>query len=238
MIRKSLLVILFFNYQLNGTIVQLTKYDVRRLQPGIYYNDGLMSFKLALLHQSFTTDQKKQIHIFDNSLFNTLEQINDTFGIASAFLKASSMTSPKRLSKEQINIFEKDFIFLPVNTELSHRYHWSLVVIIRPYLIVDVEAKLRKKDISVDNNINLPCILHIDSTGNYHDTTNIFKLLLTYLWFEREAQRGLERESIIVDKDRFTLMAKSIKRIKCKVSFLVYGSYYLLSTDHFHLYYL
>ena len=56
-------------------------------------------------------------------------------------------------AKKNINIFEKKFIFIPINKDL----HWSLCVVVNPGAIKNAEEEEDK------DNLVLPCLIFMDS---------------------------------------------------------------------------
>jgi hypothetical protein len=110
---------------------------------------------------------------------------------------------------KNINLFELDFILFPINQS----NHWSLVVLARPNLLLDLPEQFKEEvveeeeeeeeaqideivekidcsDESVSKHItrlsseNRPCFLHLDSLS-MHPTKGICKTLLEYIFYER-----------------------------------------------------
>jgi hypothetical protein len=106
----------------------------------------------------------------------------------------------KRWTKN-VDIFEKDFLIIPIN----EANHWSLVIIVRPGLLMKSPAVIYPQqaktvfdldpptDISPENmhtqeeavfdDINFSCILFLDSL-RLHNQTKISSRLRSYLTFE------------------------------------------------------
>ncbi|XP_061348620.1 probable ubiquitin-like-specific protease 2B isoform X2 [Gastrolobium bilobum] len=105
--------------------------------------------------------------------------INDT--IIDFYIHASdSKAAFLRVRKwtRRINLFEKDYIFIPVNFNL----HWSLIVICHPGEMASFN------DEELDKSPRVPCILHMDSIKGYH--SGLKNLVQSYLWEEwRERQK-------------------------------------------------
>jgi Ulp1 family protease len=96
-----------------------------------------------------------------------------------------------------VNIFEKDFVFIPINKDL----HWSLIVIVRPNLLKPVDDCTHENSNNIDNpeflnddeddEILTPCILHMDSLNPYgHCGEKFANILRLYLEQEWEAKKG------------------------------------------------
>ncbi|KAJ1416411.1 Ulp1 protease family, C-terminal catalytic domain [Sesbania bispinosa] len=99
--------------------------------------------------------------------------INDTiidFYIHASDGKAAFLRVRKWTRK--VNLFEKDYIFIPVNFNL----HWSLIVICHPGEVVSFNDK------EPDKSVRVPCILHMDSIKGYH--SGLKNLVQSYLWEE------------------------------------------------------
>ncbi|KAK9271240.1 hypothetical protein L1049_026830 [Liquidambar formosana] len=83
----------------------------------------------------------------------------------------------------KLNLFEKDYIFIPVNFSL----HWSLVVICHPGEVANF------KDEDKDKALKVPCILHMDSIKGTH--TGLKNHVQSYLWEEwKERQNEASEE--------------------------------------------
>jgi sentrin-specific protease 7 len=151
--------------QKNHIITILGK-DYDRLSPGEFLNDTLIDFWISWLvyRMGGVSDQ---IHVFTTQFYTKLEQE----GVESVM----SWTA-----KKNIDIFEKKYIFVPVNKDI----HWSLLVIVNPGNIVsdnDEEA--------CNQNLEHPYILFMDSL-RAHNKAKLQKTL--YKWLNAEAARLLK----------------------------------------------
>ena len=110
------------------------------------------------------------MHIFTSHFFTTLVKEGPE-GV-------SSWTSRK-----DINIFEKKFIFIPINESL----HWSLCVVVNPGKIHDYWKKKKETAIDVDdddgNDHEIPCLLFFDSL-KAHRKVKVGKKVREWLNFE------------------------------------------------------
>lgn len=114
-------------------------------------------------------EERNRFHFFNSFFFRKLadpdkDPLDASKGKA-AFQRVKKWT-------RKVNLFEKDYIFIPVN----YNYHWSLIVICH---LGDV-ATYNDKDVKV------PCVLHMDSIRGSH--TGLKGLLQSYLkeeWKER-----------------------------------------------------
>ncbi|KAJ7946783.1 Ubiquitin-like-specific protease 2 [Quillaja saponaria] len=90
----------------------------------------------------------------------------------------------------KVNLFEKDYIFLPVNYSL----HWSLIVICHPGEMACYKGE------EIENSPKVPCILHMDSMkGSHRGLKNVIQSYLCEEWKERHRKTGDEDSSKILD---------------------------------------
>uniref|UniRef100_A0A3Q7JK84 Ubiquitin-like protease family profile domain-containing protein n=1 Tax=Solanum lycopersicum TaxID=4081 RepID=A0A3Q7JK84_SOLLC len=87
-----------------------------------------------------------------------------------AFLRVRKWT-------RKVNLFDKDFIFIPVN----YNYHWSLIVICHPGEVANFTD-----DDTASSSVRVPCILHMDSfRGSHVGLKNLLQSYLCEEWRER-----------------------------------------------------
>ncbi|KAH1110593.1 hypothetical protein GYH30_009434 [Glycine max] len=113
--------------------------------------------------------EKHRFHFFNSFFFRKLADMDKNPSSASdgkaAFLRVRKWT-------RKVNLFAKDYIFIPVNFNL----HWSLIVICHPGEVVNFNDK------EPDNSLKVPCILHMDSIKGSH--SGLKNLVQSYLWEE------------------------------------------------------
>ncbi len=76
--------------------------------------------------------------------------------------------------KKGIDIFQKKFIFIPINKTL----HWSQCVVINPGAIIEHNKGLDEgfvEDGFFDEDALFPCILFLDSLKAHHDKASMAK---------------------------------------------------------------
>ncbi|CAN6298317.1 unnamed protein product [Urochloa humidicola] len=163
----------------------ISKTDAERLLPETFLNDTLIDFYIKHLSTRIESTEKHRYHFFNSFFFRKLKDLDKDPGGApegrAAFLRVRKWT-------RKVNIFEKDFLFIPVNF-ISH---WSLIVICYPGEVAaseDGDAKLSAK---------LPCILHMDSLKGTH--TGLKDIIQSYLW---EAWKERHPESASDNSDKF-----------------------------------
>lgn len=140
--------------------VTIREEDTDRLRPGEFLNDTLVDFWMRWISRGEQPDSYPSVHFFTTHFVSTL--------IDGGVEKVSTWTA-----KKNIDIFEKKFIFLPVNRNL----HWSLCVVVNPALI-----QLSYDDL-VDGDEEYPCILFLDSL-KAHKKKIVAKHVRNWLNFE------------------------------------------------------
>uniref|UniRef100_A0ACD5VAI4 Uncharacterized protein n=1 Tax=Avena sativa TaxID=4498 RepID=A0ACD5VAI4_AVESA len=164
--------------------VSISSRDVDLLLPETFVNDTIIDFYIKFLSTKIKTTERCRYHFFNSFFFRKLADLDKDQGRApegrSAFLRVRKWT-------RKIDIFAKDFLFIPVNFSL----HWSLIVICHPGEVVtsgDGEAEKHGK---------VPCILHMDSLKGSH--SGLKDIIQSYLW-EEWKERHPESASDISDK--------------------------------------
>ncbi|OIV97855.1 hypothetical protein TanjilG_12612 [Lupinus angustifolius] len=149
--------------------VSLSKRDVDLLQPDTFINDTIIDFYIQYLKSQIQEEEKLRFHFFNSFFFRKLADMDKNPSSASdgkaAFLRVRKWT-------RKVNLFDKDYIFIPVNFNL----HWSLIVICHPGEAVNFNGK------EVEKSLKVPCILHMDSIKGSH--SGLKNLMQRYLWEE------------------------------------------------------
>ncbi|KAG2698746.1 hypothetical protein I3760_07G163300 [Carya illinoinensis] len=161
--------------------VSISKRDVDLLQPETFINDTIIDFYIKYLKNRIQPEDKHHFHFFNSFFFRKLADMDKDPTSASdgraAFLRVRKWT-------RKVDIFEKDYIFIPINFNL----HWSLIVICHPGEV----ARLEDEDLEKSPKIS--CILHMDSIKGSH--TGIKNLIQSYLWEEWKERQKETREDI------------------------------------------
>ncbi|KAE9603835.1 putative Ulp1 peptidase [Lupinus albus] len=162
--------------------VSLSKRDVDLLQPDTFINDTIIDFYIQYLKSQIQEEEKLRFHFFNSFFFRKLADMDKNPSSASdgkaAFLRVRKWT-------RKVNLFDKDYIFIPVNFNL----HWSLIVICHPGEAVNFNDK------EVDKSLKVPCILHMDSIKGSH--SGLKNLMQRYLWEEwKERHRDALEEDL------------------------------------------
>ncbi|XP_062098438.1 probable ubiquitin-like-specific protease 2B isoform X2 [Humulus lupulus] len=160
--------------------VSISKRDVDLLQPDTFINDTIIDFYIQYLKSQIQHGERHRFHFFNSFFFRKLADLDKDPSSASdgkaAFQRVRKWT-------RRVQLFEKDFVFIPVNFSL----HWSLIVICHPGEVP------KSKDEDLDKSLKVPCILHMDSIKGNH--AGLKSLMQSYLWEEwKERQRETSDE--------------------------------------------
>ncbi|XP_030499235.2 probable ubiquitin-like-specific protease 2B [Cannabis sativa] len=163
--------------------VSICKRDVDLLQPDTYVNDTIIDFYIQYLKSQIQHGERHRFHFFNSFFFRKLADLDKDPSSASdgkaAFQRVRKWT-------RRVHLFEKDFVFIPVNFSL----HWSLIVICHPGEVA------KSKDENLDKSLKVPCILHMDSIkGNHAGLKNLIQSYLWEEWKERQKETSDEVSS-------------------------------------------
>ncbi|KAK7302577.1 hypothetical protein RJT34_13469 [Clitoria ternatea] len=155
--------------------VSIRMRDIELLQPQTFINDTIIDFYIKYLKSKLPTDEQERFHFFNSFFFRKLADLDKDPSSAcdgrAAFQRVRKWT-------RKVNLFEKDYILIPVNYSL----HWSLIVICHPgemTCFTDEEIKKSSK---------VPCVLHMDSLrGSHKGLKNLFQSYLCEEWKERHS---------------------------------------------------
>ncbi|KAL1336186.1 hypothetical protein HN51_030597 [Arachis hypogaea] len=153
--------------------VSISKRDVELLQPETFINDTIIDFYIKYLKNKMPPNEQDRFHFFNSFFFRKLADLDRDPSSAcdgkAAFQRVRKWT-------RKLNLFEKDYIFIPVNYSL----HWSLIVICHPGEVISF------KDEDIKESSKVPCILHMDSLkGSHKGLKNVFQSYLGEEWKER-----------------------------------------------------
>ncbi|KAA8538179.1 hypothetical protein F0562_027787 [Nyssa sinensis] len=155
--------------------VSISKRDVDLLKPDTFVNDTIIDFYIKYLKNKIQPEERHRFHFFNSFFFRKLADLDKD--PSSAFEGRAAFQRVRKWTRK-VNLFEKDYIFIPVN----FNYHWSLIVICHPGEVAEFQ------DEDVENSLKVPCILHMDSIKGSH--TGLKDLVQSYLWEEwKERQK-------------------------------------------------
>jgi len=206
-------------------VITVSRGDLKRLCPGVYFNDNLIDLRVKHLVFGLPPSDQSRLHAFSCMFYTKLlEQGNKKKGHALV----------ARWTKN-FDVFAKDFIFIPVNESA----HWSLAVIAHPGHISRKATELfdllpqckypSPCDCDEDEEEDQTCILHMDSLS-LHSSAKIGDWLKQYLYYEWQARKRpmpvpdrASRCSSPVgpqeadDRDMLALFRTKIRIVRCKV---------------------
>ncbi|KAK9286910.1 hypothetical protein L1049_015317 [Liquidambar formosana] len=154
--------------------VSISLRDVELLQPETFINDTIIDFYIKYLKNKIQPEERHRFYFFNSFFFRKLADLDKD---PSSGCEGRAAFQRVRKWTRKVNLFEKDYIFIPVNFSL----HWSLIVICYPGEVANF------KDEQIDKSLKVPCILHMDSFKGSHK--GLKNLVQSYLWEEwRERQ--------------------------------------------------
>ncbi|KAJ0009568.1 hypothetical protein NQD34_001270 [Periophthalmus magnuspinnatus] len=195
--------------------ISVSSEDVLCLSPGQFLNDVIIDFYLKyLLLEGVGGAVAEKSHVFSSFFYKQLSKRR-------AAGEDDVASVPDRHTRHQrvrtwtrnVDIFTKDFLFVPVNQEA----HWFLVVVCFPGLeepkhedfkplLVFCFQECTLKGCRKTKVLKRPCLLVMDSLKlSYHET--VCRLLRDYLQVEWEVRRGSRR----------LFSSDSVKSSNCKV---------------------
>ncbi|XP_024375883.1 uncharacterized protein [Physcomitrium patens] len=155
--------------------VEILASDVQLLNPLEFLNDTIIDFYIKYIQREFLSlERSRRFHFFNSFFYKKL------CGVVGKKREKTDNFSKLRKWTKGINIFEKDYLFVPVHSKL----HWSLAIICFPNHGPGSASGSER------------CILHLDSMNCGHDSSTVFRLLHRYLvaeWkytFAKGGERG------------------------------------------------
>nr|GEU63609.1 probable ubiquitin-like-specific protease 2B isoform X1 [Tanacetum cinerariifolium] len=161
--------------------ILISKRDFQLLQPEKFINDTIVDFYVEHLKKIKPADAR--VHFFNSFFFRKLADFDEN---RSQSIDAKGAFQRVRKWTKKLNIFQMDYIFIPVN----FRLHWSLIVICHPGEVVNFA------DDESESSLKVPCILHLDSIKGSH--RGLEYCIRCYLWEEWKERNNDTAE------DRFT----------------------------------
>ncbi|TYH85228.1 hypothetical protein ES332_D02G250900v1 [Gossypium tomentosum] len=128
------------------------------------------------LKNKIQPEEQHRFHFFNSFFFRKLADLDK--GLSSACQLKAAFERVRKWTRK-VDIFAKDYIFIPVNYSL----HWSLIVICHTGEVANF------RDDGTENLLNVPCILHMNSIrGSHRGLKNLFQSYLSEEWKERHGE--------------------------------------------------
>ncbi|XP_021740355.1 probable ubiquitin-like-specific protease 2B isoform X3 [Chenopodium quinoa] len=156
--------------------VVISKRDVDLLEPDTFLNDTIIDFYIKYLENEIASTERGRFHFFNCFFFRKLADPDKN---PSGVFDGKAGYQRVRKWTRKVNIFEKDYIFIPVNYNL----HWSLIVVCHPGEVANFN------DENVDESVKVPCILHMDSIrGSHAGLKDLIQSYLSEEWKEKQKE--------------------------------------------------
>ncbi|KAK9071066.1 hypothetical protein SSX86_009634 [Deinandra increscens subsp. villosa] len=159
--------------------ITISKRDFQLLQPEKFINDTIVDFYIEYLKKITPSDAR--VHFFNSFFFRKLADFDEN---QSRSVDSKEAFQRVRKWTKKVNIFQKDYIFIPVN----FRLHWSLIIICHPGEVVDFT------DDELEISSKVPCILHLDSIKGSH--RGLEQCIKCYVWEEWKERNNNTPEDI------------------------------------------
>ena len=151
--------------------------DLDCLEPGEMLNDQTIDFymKKIAVEDFPSLEDKGRCLVMSTYFYQKLTQ--KSRGASNIAERKDQAYERVKNWTKSINIFEKDFILIPIHAQL----HWSLAIISYPGLAANSAERVEMG--------NIPCIIHLDSMGT--NSSHAFESIRKNLtqWLQREYNR-------------------------------------------------
>ncbi|KAK7858233.1 putative ubiquitin-like-specific protease 2a [Quercus suber] len=115
--------------------VCISKRDIELLQPERFINDTIIDFYIKHLKNKIQPGEEHRYHFFNSFFFRKLADLDKD---PSSACEGRAAFQRVRKWTRKVNLFTKDYIFIPVNYSL----HWSLIVICYPGEVANFKGKI------------------------------------------------------------------------------------------------
>uniref|UniRef100_A0A8C7YMB2 Ubiquitin-like protease family profile domain-containing protein n=1 Tax=Oryzias sinensis TaxID=183150 RepID=A0A8C7YMB2_9TELE len=168
--------------------ITVTMEDLQCLDSGKYLNDVIIDFYLKYLLLNTPSALSERCHVFSSFFYKQLTRLEPANVLSSSCQRQRRHQRVKTWTRH-VDIFEKDFLFVPVNQEA----HWYLVIICFPGLD---EPKVESWTAGspgeetvgrTEADAEMNC-------SNSVEAERVVKLLRDYLQSEWEVRRGSLRD--------------------------------------------
>jgi hypothetical protein len=162
--------------------VEVTSRDLLTLDDGEFLNDNVIEFFIKKLQMDVHAKHPEDLarcHIFNSFFYEKLTNDKGIRDKDAAFRQKEAHERVRKWTRD-VNIFEKDFVFFPIHSNL----HWSLVILCHPNHVEGNTMNLLEDDSSTLVDTPYPCLLHLDSMSGGHRSAQVCNRLREYLAME------------------------------------------------------
>ncbi|KXZ45867.1 hypothetical protein GPECTOR_50g661 [Gonium pectorale] len=198
--------------------VEIVAEDLARLDKGEFLNDTCIDFYIKYIEHQLPEEVRSRYHFFNSFFMKKLmeklpekrarEERERARGMG-APLPTKAARNHERVKKwtKHVDLFSKDYIFLPVHDHL----HWSLLLICHPGNMVANERYMLPGD-TFDPELAAPCMLHLDSLEGSHTAAQYFTALRSYLAQEWVRKAEDESQDTVPRRWRQRVEAQGLER--------------------------
>ncbi|KAK8529781.1 hypothetical protein V6N12_060551 [Hibiscus sabdariffa] len=175
--------------------ISISKRDVALLQPQTFINDTIIDFYIKYLQNKIQHDEQHKFHFFNSFFFRKLADVDKDLSSA---CQARAAFERVRKWTRKVDIFEKDYIFIPVNysylsEEWKERHREMADGVSSNFLHLQfVQLELPQQENSFDCGLFL---LHYMELFLLQASTNFFPFKLNRHWFPPD-EASLKRSHI------------------------------------------
>ncbi|XP_053201205.1 sentrin-specific protease 6-like isoform X2 [Panonychus citri] len=209
--------------------ISIHQSDLACLEQGQYLNDTILGFYLKYIEKDLTApDIAERSYIFSTFFYYKLThrtRVSETQTQDNQSLSDKYYNRVKNWTKN-INIFEKDFIIIPINKSC----HWFLAIICYPRKVPFMDEIL---PIEIEKNPKRPCILFMDSLQSAHSKCGLAAPIRHFLTKEWESKKTTKKNfSKSVMPDIYLKVPKQINSFDCGLYVLQYIENFLRNPDY------
>ena len=185
--------------------VTITPEDLLRLRPNEFLNDSIIDLMMKRMQRKIAgIPGAQRFHFFSSFFYQKLCENDDRSTGHATDAMTSGSTAHKRVQRwtSKVNLFEKDFIFVPINQNL----HWSLAIICHPWAA--------KCEFGASTREEQACLLHLDSLGETHRNIDLkLRMYLNHEWTASQKRMQLSTDNSCED----TFTSRNFRYFRCDV---------------------
>ena len=155
--------------------ILVTTNELARLEPGIYLNDTLVELDLRWIFEDIKPSLQQTSFYFSSFFYRKLTANNHSrqpYSVSSQSQDSRNELAHRQVRKwtQNINIFERDFLFIPICEHL----HWYLIIVAFPEAML-TGRKIKNQDMEEDEEYNIDeNAMSVAVSSDAFDTENFF----------------------------------------------------------------